>query len=243
MPSVLNIAAYQFTPISDLAGMKAALRKQATELGIKGTILLAPEGINLFMAGEPGCVKKMVDFLKGFNGLENIIVKESCSDEVPFEKLMVKIKKEIISFRQPDIKPGESTSPRISPAQLKQWLDEGRELILLDTRNTYETQWGTFENAVTMPLKDFTHFAGAASQHLPPKESSTPIITFCTGGIRCEKAAPYLEKLGYQNVYQLDGGILNYFEQEGGSHYQGACWVFDQRTAVNPDLSPVPLEK
>jgi UPF0176 protein len=237
MPPVVNIAAYQFTPLADLPALRADLRSRATALQIKGTILLAPEGINLFLAGSRPSIDSFLHHLRTLPGLANLAVKESLSDAVPFTRLMVRLKKEIITFRQPQIDPLATPAPRISPQELKHWLDESRPVVLLDTRNTYETDLGTFDGALTLPLKDFTHFPDQL--HHLPADKNTPIVTFCTGGIRCEKAAPFLQSRGYQNVYQLEGGILNYFEKAGSAHYTGACFVFDHRTAVTPSLKPI----
>lgn len=238
-PRILNIAAYKFTPLTNLRELRADLLDRATKLGIFGTILLAPEGVNLFLAAPKPAIDAFLGHLRTIAGLADLTVKESYSDEVPFERLRVRLKREIISFRKPEIVPAERTAPRISPETLKQWLDEGRPVLLLDTRNDYETEHGTFESAVTLPLDDFVNLPKHLRGVLPPPEEAPPIVTFCTGGIRCEKAAPYLESLGYRDVFQLDGGILNYFEKVGQRHYAGNCWVFDARTALTPALAPV----
>jgi UPF0176 protein len=152
--------------------------------------------------------------------------------------MLVKIKPEIIPLGISSIDPEAKPAPTISPQRLKAWLDEGRELVLLDTRNDYEVEYGTFEKAVKLDLQHFRNFPDVVRQ-LPSGFKDKPIVSFCTGGIRCEKAAPYLLEQGYKEVYQLAGGILQYFEECGDAHYKGDCYVFDKRVAVTPQLAPV----
>jgi UPF0176 protein len=175
--------------------------------------------------------------LRRIPGLEDLPAKESPSPAAPFGKMRVKIKKEIIAFGVDGVDPAQRTAPKLSPAEFKRWLDEGRRLTLLDTRNEYEVRLGTFRGAVSVGIDHFRDFP-AAVQQLPAEKKTEPIVMFCTGGIRCEKAGPYMENLGFKEVYQLDGGILKYFEACGGAHYQGECFVFDERVGVSPDLQP-----
>jgi UPF0176 protein len=156
----------------------------------------------------------------------------------PFRRMRVKIKREIIAFGVAGIAPGCYTSPRLSARELKQWLDEGRPVTLLDTRNNFEVQTGSFRNALPIGIDDFRDFPAAVYQ-LPDELKQQPVVTFCTGGIRCEKAAPYLERAGFENVYQLDGGILKYFEECGAAHFEGKCFVFDERVALDASLQAV----
>jgi RluA family pseudouridine synthase len=149
--------------------------------------------------------------------------------------MLVRIKKEIIAFGVEGIRPGVRTSPKLSAVALKQWLDEGREIALFDTRNDYEIKLGTFRGAIPAGIDHFRDFP-AAVEKLPESMKDRPIVMFCTGGIRCEKAGPYMESQGFHEVYQLDGGILKYFEEVGGAHYEGECFVFDQRVGVDPAL-------
>jgi UPF0176 protein len=236
MPEILNIAAYQFATLTDLARLRGKLREQAKLLGLRGTILLSPEGINLFIAGERSAVNALLATIRGIPGLDSLTVKESVSDSNPFSRMLVKLKREIIAFGIPGIAPEKYTSRRIAPRELKQWLDEGRDVTLVDTRNRYEVAAGTFQNAVTLPIDDFRDFP-RATKSLSEDLKQRTIVTFCTGGIRCEKAAPYLEREGFQDVFQLDGGILKYFEECQNAHYQGECFVFDKRVAVDPGLA------
>ena len=147
----------------------------------------------------------------------------------------VRLKREIIAFGVDGVDPRCGTSPKISPQELKQWLDEGRPLTLLDTRNRYEVELGKFVGAIDLQIDDFRSFP-AATDRLPNEARSAPVVMYCTGGIRCEKAGPLLEQHGFDEVYQLDGGILRYFEECGGEHWQGECFVFDHRVALDAEL-------
>ena len=149
--------------------------------------------------------------------------------------MLVRLKREIISMGIDEIQPEKQTVPRISPQQLKQWYDDGRDMVVLDTRNAYECALGSFDNAVDLDLDTFRQFPDAIDW-VSEEIKSKPVVTFCTGGIRCEKAAELMKRKGFQNVYQLDGGILNYFEQIGGEHWHGECFVFDKRVALNTQL-------
>lgn len=236
MGVVVNIAGYKFLPLSGLPELRGRLSRRCQELGLKGTILLSPEGINLFVAGARGAIDALVAELRGIEGLADFEVKESVSTEQPFRRMLVKIKKEIIAFGVEGIEPGRSTSAKIAPRELKRWLDEGRPVTLLDTRNDYEVQLGTFENAVTLAIDHFRKFP-AAVRELPAEMKRQPIVMFCTGGIRCEKAGPLMEREGFEQVLQLEGGILKYFEECGGKHYAGECFVFDRRVGVDAGLA------
>ena len=233
--SVVNIAAYCFAQLAQLQDLRARLRARCRELGLRGTILLSPEGINLFIAGDAAAVADLLALLRGIAGLEGLAAKYSHTDTQPFRRMLVRIKKEIIAFGVPGIEPARYTSPRIQPAELRRWFDEGRRFTLLDTRNDYEVKLGTFRGAVPARVDHFRDFPAAVAK-LPEAMKSQPVVTFCTGGIRCEKAAPYMESQGFGEVYQLDGGILRYFEECGGAHYDGDCFVFDQRVGLDPGL-------
>jgi len=233
--NILNIAAYRFVALDDLAQLRAALRMRCEQLGLKGTILIAGEGINLFLAGAAGKVEDFLDALRADARFAPIGVKRSWSATQPFRRLLVKIKREIVSMRRPEINPRVHSAPRLAPQELKRWLDEGREIALLDTRNQFEVELGSFENALTLGLKSFSEFP-RATPALPQELREKPVVTFCTGGIRCEKAAPWLIKQGFREVYQLDGGILDYFEQCGGAHFRGTCFVFDERVSLDAAL-------
>lgn len=235
MPVFTNIAAYRFAPLTELETLREELLVLCQEADMRGTILLSPEGINLFVAAERRDIDRLLDRLRRLPGLEGLTGKFSESDHQPFSRMLVRQKREIIAFGVPGIDPASRPAPRIVPRELQQWLDEGRKVTLLDTRNTYEVKLGTFRNAATLDLQHFRDFPTVVSD-LPEAMKEQPVVTFCTGGIRCEKAAPFLEQAGFKNVFQLDGGILNYFEQCGGKHYEGDCFVFDKRVAVDAQL-------
>ncbi len=234
-----NASAYFFTPLTELKPLRNRLLTECRDRSIKGTILLSTEGINLFVAGKREAIEWLVGSIRSLPGLGNLTPKLSSSAEQPFTRMLVRIKKEIIAFGVEGINPGTHTSPRISAKELKQWLDEGKDFTLLDTRNDYEVKLGTFSRAVAIGTRHFRDFP-AKAQGLPSALKAKPMVTFCTGGIRCEKAAPYLETQGFENVYQLEGGILKYFEECGNAHYDGDCFVFDQRVGLDPSLNETP---
>ena len=236
-PSVINIAAYKFVAIDDLMTRRERLRSLCRKWELRGTILLSPEGINLFLAGSREGIDGLLDVLQQDPALSDLDVKQSLSATQPFRRMLVKSKREIIPFGVDGIDPGRQTSPKLPPRTLKTWLDKNRDVVLLDVRNDFEINFGTFITARPIGIPRFRHFAEAAEQ-LPDDLKDRPVVMFCTGGIRCEKAGPYLERLGFREVYQLDGGILRYFEECGGEHFDGDCFVFDERIAVDADLSP-----
>ncbi|MGN8551394.1 UNVERIFIED_CONTAM: sulfurtransferase [Microbacterium sp. SLM126] len=241
MSSVLNVSAYLFTRIDDREQLRPVLRDRAAGLGLKGTILLAEEGINLFLAGDAASVRSFLDHLRADPRFTALTAKESWSPQQPFGKLLVKLKREIIRMDRPTIQPETGRAPAVAPADLRRWLDQGhddagREVVLLDTRNAFEVEYGTFTGAVDWRIERFTQFPDAAAAHRDELRDKT-VVSFCTGGIRCEKAAIHLRETGV-DALQLDGGILGWFEHVGGAHWNGACFVFDGREALTPDLAP-----
>jgi UPF0176 protein len=235
MAGVINLSAYKFAPLGDLPARRERLRAIANAGALRGTILLSSEGINLFVAGERDGLDRLLAEIRGVPGLENLTPKESVSNDQPFNRMLVKIKKEIIAFGVDGIDPARRPAPRLEARMLKTWLDEGRPVTLLDTRNDYEVKMGTFRGAVAAGVRHFRDFPTAVTR-LPAELKDQPVVTFCTGGIRCEKAAPFLQQAGFKNVFQLEGGILKYFEECGGAHYDGECFVFDQRIGIDPKL-------
>jgi UPF0176 protein len=203
--------------------------------------LLAPEGINLFVAGPEAPVDGFMQWLRAQDGMAGLGGKRSWSAEQPFGKLLVKVKREIIRMNHPTIAPAEGRAPAVSPTDLQRWLnqghdDQGQKVVMLDTRNAFEVGHGKFTHALDWGLEKFSEFPKAALDRLGDLQGKT-VVSYCTGGIRCEKAAIYLRELGLPDVYQLDGGILQYFEDTGGAHFEGDCFVFDERVALAPDLS------
>jgi UPF0176 protein len=238
--SVLNISAYKFVALPDAAALKDLLEARALHCQLKGTILLAHEGINLFLAGPADAVHGFVAQLREDTRFADMVPKESWSSEVPFKKMLVKVKGEIIRMNHPTIKPVDGRAPSVTPATLKRWLDQGhddggRAVVTLDTRNDFEVDAGTFDHAIDWRITKFTEFPQALAANQGQLQDKT-VVSFCTGGIRCEKAAILMREAGLENVYQLEGGILKYFEETDASHYHGSCFVFDERRAVDAQL-------
>jgi UPF0176 protein len=240
MPGILNISAYLFTPLSDLPELREKLLSKSNELGLKGTILIAEEGINLFLAAPEAPLRSFIAWLKEDPHFSGVAPKESWSDGVPFRKMLVKIKREIIRMNHPTIKPMYGRAPAVTAEKLNEWLDrgvddEGRPVVVLDTRNAFEVDAGTFRNAIDYRIHKFTEFPDAIRARREELKDKT-VVSFCTGGIRCEKAAIFMREIGLAHTYQLEGGILKYFEETDARHYQGTCFVFDERVALDKDL-------
>jgi UPF0176 protein len=240
--TVLNISAYKFVTVSDTAELRDSVRSHAQAAGLKGTVLIAEEGINLFVAGAPEAVRGFVVWLRSDARFADLAVKESASDTLPFGKLLVKVKSEIIRMNQHGVQPRAKRAPAVAPQQLKRWLDQGhddagRPVLMLDTRNSFEVEHGRFDGALHWPLRKFSDFPQALLQHRAQLEGKT-VVSYCTGGIRCEKAALFMQGAGVANVLQLDGGILKYLEETGGAHFDGSCFVFDARETLNAALKP-----
>lgn len=240
--SIVNISAYKFISLADLPALRERLLARCEALALKGTILLAPEGINLFLAGSRAQIDGFMATLHDDPRFADIAPKESLSDAVPFGRMRVRLKREIITMRLPTIRPEGGRAPAVDAPTLQRWLDQGhdddgRELVLLDTRNDYETDAGKFAQAIDYRLASFTGFPAAVAADRARYAGKT-VVSYCTGGIRCEKAALHMQELGMQHVYQLDGGILKYLEQTDGAHWQGDCFVFDGRGAVDRRLRP-----
>ncbi len=241
MKSFLNISAYLFTPLNDTAALRESIRSQATERALRGTVLLAGEGINLFLAGAPAELRDFLAWLRRDSRLAALAPKESWSSTVPFGKLRVKVKPEIIRMNRPTIRPDARRAPAVDAQTLARWLDaghddDGRPVVMLDTRNAFEVAEGRFRGAIDWGLRQFGEFPHAALAHAGALEGKT-VVSYCTGGIRCEKAALFLAESGVQRAYQLDGGILKYFEATDARHFEGRCFVFDARQALDPSLT------
>jgi len=246
--SVVNISTYRFVsiPLESLEALRVVFLENLTLIGLKGTVILSSEGINIGLAGRSDQIQAFRDFLENTPVLSdlfsNLAFKESYSNMVPFGKLKIKIKKQLVPGGDERSCPlsldSKYTAEYLSPSVLKQWLEEKKDFILLDTRNSYEFERGSFKGAVHYDLERFNqieaYFKNSDSMVL-----DKPVVTFCTGGIRCERGAPLAKVAGFKNVYQLDGGILKYFEECGGAFWRGDCFVFDDRVALTPELKPV----
>lgn len=241
---ILNIAAYHFTRIDDPQALVATLRERAEALALRGTVLVAEEGANLFLAGREADVRAFLDDLRADARFADIAVKESWSEAVPFAQLKIKAKPEIISFRREGSSPLSGRAPAVDPQTLARWLrqghdDAGKRVVMLDTRNVQEAEYGSFAGAEILPIVKFTDLPAEVEARKAGWADAT-VVSFCTGGIRCEKAALWMRnEAGMDNVLQLDGGILGYFEHVGGEGYEGGCFVFDDRIALDPTLRPL----
>lgn len=244
--NIINISAYKFIPLFDTEYLRDFFYETLGKIGLKGTVIFAFEGINLGLAGTQDQIEKFDLFLKSQSKFKDIVFKTSPSPYIPFKHLKIKLKSQLVPGGDMQSCPLNNSAPRISPQELKSWYQDknkkpGQDFILIDTRNDYEFEMGSFEHAIHYDLEKFRdidqHFLEFSKQD--PEILSKPIITFCTGGIRCERGAPLAKLAGLKNVYQLDGGILNYFKDCGDAFWRGNCFVFDQRRGVRPDLLPV----
>ncbi len=241
---VLNIASYRFTALADLPALRQQLFDTARAQGVRGTVLLAEEGINLCLAGPADGITAWLAVLRATPGLADLPTKDSWSATQPFQRLKVKIKPEIIRMNMPAVQPVAGRAPAVTASTLARWLaqghcDAGRPLKLLDTRNAFEVDAGAFEGAIDWRLQKFSDFPAALAAHRDALAGHT-VVSYCTGGIRCEKAALVMQGMGLAHSLQLDGGILKYFEDTGGAApgWRGGCFVFDERVALAPDLQP-----
>ncbi|MDI9333492.1 MAG: sulfurtransferase [Cytophagales bacterium] len=259
--NILNIAAYHFVALPDADALCQSLKATADGLALKGTVLLAHEGINLFLAGKAAHINPFICQLLEDERFARLAIKRSWSAAQPFRKLIVRVKPEIIRMNHPTIKPSFDPAatvraPAVDAKTLKRWLDQGHDdhgkpVVTLDTRNDFEVDYGTFKGAIDWRIKKFSEFPDAFLANRAELENKT-VVSFCTGGIRCEKAAIFMREAGLTDVYQLEGGILKYFEEtledahedgafNASNHYSGACFVFDQREALGKDLKPQDL--
>ena len=233
---IVNIAGYRFVDLDDRDELRQPFRFICEKLNLKGTILLSSNGINFFLAGDKKSINSYIEFLESDKRFIDIPLKISYTDYQPFRRMLVRLKKEIISLGLDEVRPAEFTALNIKPQELKNLLDENEDLLILDTRNDYETRVGLFENAIDLNLSTFRDFPEAILD-LPEEYKTKQIVMYCTGGIRCEKAAVVMMNAGFENVKQLEGGVLRYFEETDGSHWKGDCFVFDQRVAVDTELN------
>ncbi|CAK4668690.1 hypothetical protein AeMF1_020883 [Aphanomyces euteiches] len=241
----INSSAYKFgvLPEADLPALKQKILDRAAELSTElfGTILLTTEGVNIRLSGPAHAVQAMQSFLSNdvHANLTPIVYKDSYTDTPTLRKFLVRIKREVISMGMDNVNPAvDGLADHIAPEEFKEWMDQDKDMLILDTRNDYELRLGTFDKAVDLNIKSFRSFPQEAKTQLKDVAKDKPIVMFCTGGVRCEKAAYALQQDGYTNVYQLDGGILNYFDKCGGAHYRGDCYIYDDRVAITPDLKP-----
>ena len=234
--SVVNIAGYKFEPLENPVDLVRMYQQKCDELKLKGTMLISKNGINFSLAGTQQATDTIIAFLEEDNRFINIPLKVTYSETQPFRRMKVRLKKEIISLGRKDINPRELTGERISPQDLKNLLDNKEDVLVLDTRNEYETRVGKFENAIDLNLDTFRDFPEAI-ESLPEEYKDKQIVMYCTGGIRCEKASAVMMKAGFADVKQLEGGVLDYFKETGGAYWEGDCFVFDERVALDTELN------
>tara|TARA_X000000368_G_scaffold120983_2_gene94863 strand:+ start:1306 stop:2127 length:822 start_codon:yes stop_codon:yes gene_type:complete len=237
---IVNIAGYRFVDLPDRDKLRAPFKSTCDELGLLGTILLSYEGINFFLSGKQSSIDHFLKYLESDNRFKEIPIKISYSDRMSFRRMNVRLKKEIISLGLDSIRPVESTGESITPHEFKTLLDKGREIVVLDTRNDYEVRLGSFAGAIDLNLSSFRAFPDAVADSRIDKNQT--VVMFCTGGIRCEKASAVMMQQGWSDVRQLQGGVLGYFEEVGGDHWNGDCFVFDRRVAVDPALEETTTE-
>ena len=230
---------YRFQALNDPAETRKRWRQSAQECGLLGTVLVAPEGVNCALAGEQALLERFVSFAQDDLGVESLGAKWSHTSHVPFKKLKVKLKRWIIRFAEGDDPSIEAIAqgPRWTPAQVDEALEKSRnDLVIVDTRNSYETDVGAFQGAVQLPIRTFTEFPEVFLSRFSRDKDKT-FLFYCTGGVRCEKVVPWAIAHGFKNSTQLEGGILKYFEEVGSKHYDRECFVFDERILLGSDLT------
>ena len=236
MSKVVVCALYKFVQLDNYEELREPLRQTLEDNAIRGTLLLAKEGINGTVAGSREGIDAMLAWLDQQPGLENIVYKESYDEDMPFYRTKVKLKKEIVTMGVEGVDPRKVVGTYVKP---KDWnaLISDPDVVLIDTRNDYEFQIGTFENAVNPKTDTFREFPQYVKENLDP-EKNKKVAMFCTGGIRCEKSTAYLKEQGFDEVYHLEGGILKYLEEvpEEDTMWKGECFVFDNRVSVNHKL-------
>ena len=227
---------YKFVTLDNCEMLRQSILNEMKLNDLLGTILLAEEGINGTISGAGSAVDGFVEFLSVLIGSDDINTKRSTHDEVPFYRAKVKLKREIVSMGVEDIDPKKTTGIRVDPVHWNNLINDP-EVLVIDTRNSYEVGIGTFKDAVNPNTKSFRDFPEWAQNNINPQKHSR-VAMFCTGGIRCEKSTAYAKDIGVKEVYQLEGGILNYLRTvpEDESLWSGECFVFDNRVTVNHDL-------
>ena len=233
---VLNVAGYKFEPLYDVEVLVPEFQSVCDDLDLKGSVYLSPNGINFSLAGSEEAVQQYLYFMEQDKRFLDIPLKKTYSETQPFRRMKVRQKKEIISLGRDDINPRELTGDYVTPQELYAMYENNKDVIVLDTRNEYETRVGLFENAVDLQLDTFRDFPDAIEQ-LPEEYKDKQIVMYCTGGIRCEKASAVMIKAGFSDIKQLEGGVLDYFKETGGKYWNGDCFVFDERVALDTDLN------
>lgn len=236
--SITVTAFYKFVTIADPPALRESLRTRARDLGIKGTILVAPEGINATIAGADASIREMLAYLRADPRFADLVNKDSYTGEVPFGRLKVRLKREIVTLRRPEADPSRRVGTYVKPEDWNALISDP-DVLVLDTRNAYEVGIGTFKGALDPVTRSFGEFPDFVAANLDPSKHKR-VAMFCTGGIRCEKASAYLLSQGFPEVYHLEGGILKYLETIPPEHslWQGECFVFDERVALEHGVRP-----
>ena len=234
--TVLVATFYKFVHLPDYRDLRKPLLAECRAADVRGTILLAEEGINAMIAGERGAVEHVLRYLRSDPRFHDMLIKESFHHAIPFQQMKVRLKNEIVALKVPGVDPNQRVGTYIDP---RDWngLISRDDVLLIDARNDYEVQMGSFANARNPRTDSFHELPRYLAEHLDPMQHKR-IAMFCTGGIRCEKATAYLLKLGFEEVYHLRGGILRYLEEveSAESLWQGECFVFDERVSLDHDL-------
>ncbi|WP_432452077.1 MULTISPECIES: oxygen-dependent tRNA uridine(34) hydroxylase TrhO [unclassified Agarivorans] len=238
MSQITICALYKFVRLDNFRDLQAPLLQIMLDNQVRGSLLLAEEGLNGTIAGQESAIAEVLDWLTADPRLVNLSEKRSYSEQQPFKRSRVKLKKEIVTMGIEGIDPNKVVGSYVKP---KDWntLVSDPEVLLVDTRNDYEVELGSFKNALNPNTESFREFPAYVAEHLDPKQHKK-VAMFCTGGIRCEKSTAYLKQQGFEEVYHLEGGILKYLEEvpEQDSLWQGDCFVFDERVSVDHQLQP-----
>lgn len=239
----LVAALYKFVALDDFAALQKPIQDACMAAGVKGTILLAHEGINGTIAGPEAGLRSVLAFLRGIPAFEGLVHKESWADVPPFPRMKVRLKKEIVTMGIEGIDPNQIVGTYVKPRDWNSLISDP-DVVVVDTRNDYEVAIGSFKGAVDPGTKSFREFPAWAKEHEAELKKPKKVAMFCTGGIRCEKSTAYMKAQGYDEVYHLEGGILKYLEEmpEDESLWQGECFVFDDRVSVGHGLVPGPYD-
>lgn len=229
---------YKFRPIEAdrLESLKVDLTKKAEQLNIKGLLLIGVEGCNATISGEEESLEVFKRQLKELPEIGELTFKESKAENHPFRRFKVDIREEIVTLKDTAAVPRSITNNHLPPREWQRVLESEPDVVLIDTRNSYETEIGIFEGAIDLNLKKFSDFPEKVKELQIPREKK--VLMYCTGGIRCEKAILDMQKQGYENVFQLEGGILKYLEEYPHQKFSGECFVFDHRVSVDQSLQP-----
>lgn len=237
--SILNVSFYMFVDLTPIAPLKEELRAMCSERGIKGSVILAYEGINAMLAGPAEELEEVLTWLvEQRDGLAQMPIKRSWTDYVPFKKLMIKVKSEIVTMREDNVDAIGQTGSHLPAEQMRDWLRAGEEMVLIDVRNDFECQIGTFRGAINPKTTAFHEFPAWVRAHRGEWDGKK-VVMFCTGGIRCEKATSWMLDEGVEQMYQLEGGIITYFEQieDAEKDWDGDLFVFDERVTIDTNLN------